>query len=291
MKASILINNYNYEKYLEKAIESALNQTYKNIEVIVYDDGSKDNSVNIIKGYSEKIIPIINENYGKGHCWNQINAINEAFKKSTGDIIFLMDSDDFFLPSKVERVIEVFKQNEKAVLVQHKFALVEENNEILKSEKRPFFSGINILEGIYYTSRLDFFFTQTSGLCFRRSFLKNVLPLKEDDLSLICVDIRLSRYAAFMGDIVSLQEKLTYYRIHTSNHSSALKRKQYFFDYNIQHLEFFNRLAKHYGHLKFENKNNIISYFKVLLLLLKSNMKFGQKINFLKSWYKSYINK
>jgi glycosyltransferase involved in cell wall biosynthesis len=268
-----------------------LNQTYKNIEIIVYDDGSKDNSINIINNYAGRIKPIINENYGKGHCWNQINSINEAFKKSSGDIIFLMDSDDFFSLDKVEKVINIFNQNEKAVLVQHRFTLVDENSKILNTEKRPFFSGINVLKGIYFTGRLDFFFTQTSGLCFRKSFLEDVIPLKEDDLSLICVDIRLSRYAAFMGEIVTLHDKLAYYRIHKSNHSAALKRKKYLFEFNIQHVEFFNRLANIYGHLKFETKNNIISYFNVLLLLLKAKMNFIDKVYFLKSLYKSYINK
>ncbi|RCR68802.1 glycosyltransferase [Larkinella punicea] len=291
MKASILINNYNYEAYIEKSIASALNQTYKNIEVIVYDDGSKDQSLERIKKYSNDISIIARPNYGKGHCWNQVNAVNEAFKKSTGEIIFLMDSDDWFFDNKVEKVIDIFTKNPKAIYVQHRFELVDEEDNKLNYEKRPFFSEVDILNGIYFTKRLDFFFTQTSGQCFRRSFLENILPLKEDALSMICVDIRLTRYAAFEGDIITLQEKLSAYRVHTKNHSSALKNKDYYIEYEKQHLAFFNMLANKYNHPHFTKGNNLLSYLKVIILLLNSNMKAKQKRLFLQDWYKSYIKK
>ncbi|RAK02559.1 glycosyl transferase family 2 [Larkinella arboricola] len=291
MKASILINNYNYGKYIEKSILSALNQTYKNIEVIVYDDGSKDDSISRIKKYSKSIEIIANENYGKGHCWNQINAINQAFKKSSGDIIFLMDSDDCFFKDKVEKIVSIFEKSPNVIYVQHKFELVDEEDNILPYEKRPFFSDINVLNGIYFTKRLDFFFTQTSGQCFRRSFLQKILPLQEDELSLVCVDVRLTRLAAFEGDIISLQDKLTSYRIHTNNHSAALKNKEYYTEFEKQHITFFNNLAQSYNFPHFQKSSNIISYFRVLQLLLKSKMKTTQKWCFLKDWYKSYAHK
>lgn len=291
MKASILINNYNYEAYVEKAIASALNQSYKDIEVIVYDDGSKDQSLQRINKYSDRITTIARPNYGKGHCWNQVNAVNEAFKQSTGDIIFLMDSDDWFFENKVEKVVEVFNKRPEVIYVQHRFELVDEDNNKLNYEKRPFYSDIDVLDGIYFTQRLDFFFTQTSGQCFRRTFLEKILPLKEDHLSMICVDIRLTRYAAFEGSIVTLQDKLAAYRIHTKNHSSVLKDREYYTKYEKQHLEFFNTLTKKYNQPYFTKGNNLLSYFKVVLLLMRSTMEIKQKRNFLQAWYKSYLKK
>jgi glycosyltransferase involved in cell wall biosynthesis len=291
MKASILINNYNYKPYVTKAITSCLSQTYRDIEVILYDDGSTDGSLDEIDQFSDKITIMPNKNYSKGHCWNQINAVNEAFKKSNGEIIFLLDSDDWFFPDKVEKVMKIFKEKPELVAVQHPFQLVDENDKFLPRLKRPIFTDINILEAMYFTKRQDFFFTQTSGLCFQRSFLEKTLPLPEDDLPLICVDIRLSRMAMFAGKIHTIGEKLAAYRIHTLNHSSALKDAAYLQQYDVQHVEFFNRLARANNLPDFKTGNNIISYFKVLLQLVKSGMKPDRKIAFLKSWVNSYLQK
>lgn len=291
MKASILINNYNYEAYVEKAISSALNQTYKDIEVILYDDGSTDSSLKIINKFSDKIKIIARKNYEKGHCWNQINAVNEAFKASTGDVIFLMDSDDWFFQDKVEKIVDNFNSNPDALYIQHRFELVDENDTKLNIEKRPFYSEIDVLSGIYFIKRLDMFFTQTSGQCFRRSLLEKFLPLQEDELSLVCVDVRLTRYAAFEGKIITLQDKLASYRIHTKNHSSVLKNADYYSRFDEQNLVFFNRIAQLYNYPSFTKGSVPISYLKVLILLIRSGMSGPQKKIFLKNWYKSYTKK
>src|ERR687885_1217665 len=91
---SILICNYNYAQYVKEAIDSALNQTYSNTEVIVIDDGSTDNSREIIASYGDKIIPILKQNSG------QASAFNVGFAISKGDIICFLDSDDTFSAEK-----------------------------------------------------------------------------------------------------------------------------------------------------------------------------------------------
>ncbi|HLL41796.1 MAG TPA: glycosyltransferase family 2 protein, partial [Segetibacter sp.] len=79
--ASIIIDNYNYGHFIREAINSALQQSYQNIEVIVVDDGSTDNSREIIRSYGEKIIPVLKNNGG------QASAFNAGYYKSTGDVI------------------------------------------------------------------------------------------------------------------------------------------------------------------------------------------------------------
>jgi glycosyltransferase involved in cell wall biosynthesis len=86
---SIIINNYNYDRFLAEAINSALNQTYPYTEVIVVDDGSTDNSRQIIAEYGDRIIPILQPN-GK-----QASAFNNGFAHSKGEIIIFLDSDDY----------------------------------------------------------------------------------------------------------------------------------------------------------------------------------------------------
>ena len=92
MKVSIIISNYNYARYLNAAIESAIAQSYQNFEIIVVDDGSKDNSQEVIlelqKKYPNKIKAIFQENQGQG------GAFNTAFQASSGEIIAFLDADD-----------------------------------------------------------------------------------------------------------------------------------------------------------------------------------------------------
>ena len=95
IKESVLIANYNNEPYLTECINSIKKQTYRNIEIIIHDDESSDNSIKKINKY--KNIKIIrNKNRGKIGSYNQMNAYYRAFKKSSGKIIFFLDSDDIF---------------------------------------------------------------------------------------------------------------------------------------------------------------------------------------------------
>ncbi len=108
IKVSVLIANYNNQNFIGKCIQSLKKQTYKNIEIIFHDDASKDNSIKVASKF--KNIKIIrNKNRGKHGSLNQLYAYERAFKKSRGKIIFFLDSDDFFINTKIERVINIFK--------------------------------------------------------------------------------------------------------------------------------------------------------------------------------------
>src|SRR5687768_4590814 len=100
---SIIINNYNYGRFLAEAIDSALAQTYQNCEVIVVDDGSTDNSRDIIEDYGSKLIPVLKKNGG------QSSAFNQSFQVSTGSIICFLDSDDTLSSSAMEKVVDSFR--------------------------------------------------------------------------------------------------------------------------------------------------------------------------------------
>ncbi len=102
---SILINNYNYGRFLGDAIRSALAQSYANLEIVVVDDGSTDNSVETAQTFGDVVHLIAKENGG------QASSFNAGFAASRGEIICLLDADDEFLPGKVERIVEVFRQN------------------------------------------------------------------------------------------------------------------------------------------------------------------------------------
>ena len=88
MKASILIANYNNNKFIEECINSLINQTYKNIEIIFFDDKSSDTSIEVVKKFKNVKLIINKEDKKSSGCYNQINSYKKALKESSGDIIF-----------------------------------------------------------------------------------------------------------------------------------------------------------------------------------------------------------
>jgi glycosyltransferase involved in cell wall biosynthesis len=103
---SILMSNRNYSSYLSNAIESCLEQSYEPFELIICHDGSTDTSADILKRYQSldrRIQLIFQASAG------QAAALNAAFRKSTGEIICLLDSDDVFASQKLQRVVNAFR--------------------------------------------------------------------------------------------------------------------------------------------------------------------------------------
>jgi len=105
MKVSIITVVYNNKNTIKDAIESVLNQTYKNIEYIIIDGASSDGTVEIIKSYGNKISKFISEPDNGIY-----DAMNKGIALATGDVVGILNSDDFYANNKVlERVVEVFK--------------------------------------------------------------------------------------------------------------------------------------------------------------------------------------
>src|ERR1043166_5955247 len=102
LSASIIINNYNYGRFLQDAIASALAQTEAGVELIVVDDGSTDHSRNIIAAYSRQLTPVLKDNGG------QASAFNAGFAKARGDVILFLDADDCLAPDAVSTALQLF---------------------------------------------------------------------------------------------------------------------------------------------------------------------------------------
>lgn len=107
---SVIITCYNYADYVEEAIKSIQQQTYKNIELIVIDDGSTDNSLSIIKKYKDVARIISREN--KGIVYTR----NEGIKVANGEFICFLDADDYFNPDYIERSVKAAKRYKADVM-------------------------------------------------------------------------------------------------------------------------------------------------------------------------------
>jgi glycosyltransferase involved in cell wall biosynthesis len=98
-KVSIIMTVFNGEIFLKEAIESCLNQTYSNIELIVIDDGSKDQSLSIIESFKDPRIKLIQNKTNKGQSYSR----NKGIKESEGKYIAIMDADDIAYPERIEK--------------------------------------------------------------------------------------------------------------------------------------------------------------------------------------------
>jgi len=120
-KVSIIIPCYNQENFVADAIDSALKQTYPNIEIVCYNDGSSDNSAKVINEYAQKFnnIIFIDNKENKGVVYGRNNAINS----SSGEYILPLDADDKIEPTYVEKAVKVLNENPKIGIVYCKARL------------------------------------------------------------------------------------------------------------------------------------------------------------------------
>ncbi|RZK04138.1 MAG: glycosyltransferase, partial [Flavobacterium sp.] len=127
-KVSIVTPNYNYGHYISETIESILSQDYKNIEHIIVDDGSTDNSVEIVRSYVAKfphrIKLIVQENKG------QSAALNVGFKMAEGQIVGWLNSDDSFCTGAIKQIVEAFEKNPEMDMVFGDLLIINENSEV-----------------------------------------------------------------------------------------------------------------------------------------------------------------
>jgi glycosyltransferase involved in cell wall biosynthesis len=207
IKASIIINNYNYGYFVAAAIDSALSQDWPNKEIIVVDDGSTDHSRAIISSYGTTVLPLLKQNGG------QNSAANLAFRHCTGDVIFFLDSDDILLPNAVTTVIKKWYQGISKI--QFPMITIREDGSNAGSIA-PHFSEKQTPEDIRRSMALASFYrsSPTSGNAWSSHFIREVFPLPED---IRFFDGYLSALSPYFGDVVTLTTPLAKYRINTNN--------------------------------------------------------------------------
>jgi glycosyltransferase involved in cell wall biosynthesis len=201
---SILINNYNYAAFVAGAIESALSQTYARCEVIVVDDGSTDASREIVGGFGDRIVPVFKSNGG------QASAFNAGYAHARGEIICFLDSDDLFLPTKVEQVVLALDGQPRGWCFHH-LQWTDKDLKPIEMPVNPYKSGnVDVRSDV-----LSFTPPSTSGLAFTRNLLEQILPMPE------AIKITSDNYMKFSSMALApgyyIEEQLSLQRIHGSN--------------------------------------------------------------------------
>ncbi|WP_024789494.1 glycosyltransferase family 2 protein [Lebetimonas sp. JH292] len=221
MLISVLIDNYNYGKFLSECTESVLDQTYQNFEIIIVDDGSSDNSKEIIEKYANKdkrIKPIFKKNGG------QASAFNEGFKHCNGEIICFLDSDDKFLPNKLKKIKEIYEKGYEYIVNDYKLI----GNTAYKGPYYPY-GGYNMFL-VYY---LTFFAgSTTSNISISKKLANQIFPIPYEKFFKIRADDVIVFISNLMTEMFFIDKELSEYRIHgdnlfACNNSDTLKDKFY----------------------------------------------------------------
>lgn len=211
VKVSVLIDNYNYSTYIQDAVDSVLAQTYPEIEIIIVDDGSTDDSRAIINRLCcknpFKIKAVFKENNG------QASAFNSGFAVCTGEVICLLDSDDLFEPDKVEKVVEKYKLGYEYIY-NHYTPIVSGGAAKGCGTKQFPYNGRNLFL-VYYISKYPG--DVASTLSFSKKLGNRIFPIENEDSWRIQADDWIVFSAGMMVKSCFISDKLTKYRIHGGN--------------------------------------------------------------------------
>ena len=205
---TVIINNYNYASFICQSIDSSLNQTYPHVEVVVVDDGSKDNSADLIRSYGDRIIPVIKPNGG------QASAMNAGFNVSHGDLVIFLDADDYLYPHAVETIVGAWQPG--AVEIQSRLESVNIEGtyiDLYPALEIKFDQG-NVCPLLLTKGRYNC--TITSGNCFARSVLEQILPIPEPEFR-VSADGYLVTVAPFYGNVIAVETPIGARRKHGNN--------------------------------------------------------------------------
>lgn len=222
---SIVIDNYNYGRFIAAAIRSALAQTYAPVEVIVVDDGSTDDSRRVIESFGDRIRAIYQENRG------QSAAFDTGFYAARGEIVIFLDSDDALHP---DAAAEAARRMAPGVSkVQYALASVDADGHFLGNVFPNFPAGLGPA-----TIRAEALRTAlypcppTSGNAYARWFLERVMPLPRMTSG---ADGPINTVAPLYGDVVTIDRPLAWYRVHGGNDGAQKTLAAYKFARFIRH--------------------------------------------------------
>jgi hypothetical protein len=209
-RATVIVNNYNYERFLGEAIDSALNQTHVPTEVVVVDDGSSDGSPALIASYGDKVVPVFKKNGG------QASAFNAGFRASRGEVVLFLDADDRLLPTAAEEAVAALREPDVVKVHWPLRVIDEQGNETGKLVPGPKLPEGDLREAVLKEGPASDAWPPTTGNACTRAFLESIFPVPEDAYR-ICADAYLFTLASVCGRIKRIDLALGLYRIHGQN--------------------------------------------------------------------------
>lgn len=289
-----MINNYNYGHFIKECIDSVLTQTYKNIEVVIVDDGSTDDSVEVMqRAYSnyDNIKIISKENGG------QLSAFDEGQRHVTGDIVFFLDSDDLYKDNYIESVIEIYTEKKEVDFVYTALErfFPDGHSEITQQNiKSSHVVGFSFLSTLYTKELIG---SWTSSLSMKRDVLNKILPIPFHNEWITRADDCLVWGASLVGaNKYYCSKPLVMYRVHSSNNYFNKEFSNYYlfkraltvnrlFSYLLSNngidersKKLINLIDIEYASRTDKDKKLLLRYIKVLLHSKVNVMTFCKKL-------------
>ncbi|MCL2763705.1 MAG: glycoside hydrolase family 99-like domain-containing protein [Treponema sp.] len=267
-KISVIIPNYNYERYLKERIESVLNQTYPVFEIIILDDFSSDNSLQIIDEYKLKYklrIKVINNKKNSGNVFKQWA---KGIKIASGDYIWIAEADDLSEPEFIEKVINKILSEEDIVIGYSQSKIIDENGKLLNDNYLFYTDEIDnkwesdyISEGIEEIEKrfsVKNTIPNASAVIFKNNnLLENINEIEKYNIAgdwLFYINLlKDNKKIAFISD------NLNIHRRHTNSVTKKINEKKHYDEIcNVQeyvyqltdNIEYYNKALKYREYIK-----------------------------------------
>ena len=220
-QAAVLMATYNGESYIKEQITSILTQSISDLMLIIRDDGSTDNTVEIIKSFAEtdpRITLLNNTGSKHGAYLNFWQLLHYAKKELNCDFVFFSDQDDVWAHDKIESSIAMMQEynNNEPILLYSDMSVIDGNNNCIYSSYNKIMKiGKAIPQATFYTR--DIFWGCT--MAFNMELLKKIPLLSIDDnvISIVSHDTYLAEFAALYGEVIFLNKATIQHRKHTKN--------------------------------------------------------------------------
>jgi glycosyltransferase involved in cell wall biosynthesis len=218
-EVSVVIPSYNHAAFIAEAVESVLRQTHRDLELIVVDDGSSDNSLEVLAGFSDSRMVVFSQANQGAHA-----AINRGLREARGDYLAILNSDDAFHPERLEKILQALKTQPRAGLAGSYIQIVDSQGNSLGVKHGYLDCPPWLLEHPERSSRAgddlhaalltENFWSTTSNYVFPRQLYQQVgefLPLR------YAHDWDFALRLAHLAPSILLPEPLVRYRVHASN--------------------------------------------------------------------------
>jgi len=277
IKVSIITASYNYQDYIKEAIESVLAQSYLNWELIIVDDGSSDDSINVINSYVQKDIRIKLFTHENKVNKGLIETIKLGLIKAQGDWIAFLESDDKFHPDCLKKKIDVIKENPDIKFIFSDYEMFGDNDEIAVSKKAFYDKNKKLLKNSGLKDLSKQFIKRNPVATFSIVMLKKEILETLDFNTPVKPLLDYYLWAQFFikNKGYYINEKLTFWRMHKSS---------YVHNKNVDTKDFKNAI---YDILS----TNFSNRFTISLIKLKELRKSIIKLKLGKTAYLKVFNK
>lgn len=271
---SVIIPCYNHELYVKDTIQSVINQTYKKIELIIIDDGSRDNSVDIISQFqAECKHRFVNFEFRSRENKGLSKTLNEALDWCDGEYLSVLASDDIYLENKIEKQVHCLKKNLDLSGVSSNVSIIDENGKIIKSKivKSKIYDFNDIFLSQYYLP--------APSAMLRLCLVKKIGGYDENTL---LEDLFMWLKISEFGGLYLMEDVLVYYRRHSLNLSGnflLMCDERYKLINLFRDKENYNRAILNVSWINFKGSRfyGLMNIFKMSINFIFSLIKFLNK--------------